>query len=155
MNTNLWSNIVKEAFDKTLVLAKFFCTLHLTNTYIFTPAYVTGPSMIPTFKITGGFVLAEKISTRFGKVGKGDIVLIRSPEDPRKIVTKRVVGMEGDSVDYSVNRDSGDVFEKIAVRFMSFANQFVVFLCWRLKWFKVTSNMIRCVLVYCKVWHFT
>ncbi|XP_074359168.1 mitochondrial ATP-independent inner membrane protease subunit 1a-like [Apium graveolens] len=115
MNTNLWSNIVKEAFDKTLVLAKFFCTLHLTNTYIFTPAYVTGPSMIPTLKITGGFVLAEKISTRFGKVGKGDIVLIRSPEDPRKIVTKRVVGMEGDNVDYSVNRDSGDVFEKIAV----------------------------------------
>ncbi|KAL8090985.1 hypothetical protein AgCh_040168 [Apium graveolens] len=102
MNTTLWTYIVKEAFDKTLVLAKFFCTLHLTNTYLLTPAYVTGPSMIPTFEITGGFVLAEKISTRFSKVGKGDIVLIRSPEDPRKIVTKRVVGMEGDSVSWIV-----------------------------------------------------
>ncbi|XP_074358408.1 mitochondrial ATP-independent inner membrane protease subunit 1a-like isoform X1 [Apium graveolens] len=102
MNTTLWTYIVKEAFDKTLVLAKFFCTLHLTNTYLLTPAYVTGSSMIPTFEITGGFVLAEKISTRFSKVGKGDIVLIRSPEDPRKIVTKRVVGMEGDSVSWIV-----------------------------------------------------
>lgn len=83
--------------------------------------------MIPTFEITGGFVLAEKISTRFGKVGKGDIVLIRSPEDPRKIVTKRVVGMEGDSFAYSLDRGSDDVFETIVVSIMTIVNQVLFF----------------------------
>lgn len=62
-------------------------------------------------------------------MGKGDIVLIRSPEDPRKIVTKRVVGMEGDSVDYSVNGDSDGVFETIVVRIFTIVNQVLFFMC--------------------------
>ena len=39
---------------------------------------------MPTFEISCGFALAERIYTRFGNVGKGDIVLIRSPEDSIK-----------------------------------------------------------------------
>ncbi|KAL8103480.1 mitochondrial ATP-independent inner membrane protease subunit 1a-like [Apium graveolens] len=115
MNTKLWSNIVKEALDKTLLVGKFFCALHVTNTYLFTPAYVFGPSMLPTFNISGDFVLAEKISPRFGKVCLNDVVLIRSPEDPRKIVTKRIVGMEGDNVTYSINPESDDSFKTVVV----------------------------------------
>ncbi|WOH12000.1 hypothetical protein DCAR_0831496 [Daucus carota subsp. sativus] len=115
MNSKLWSDLVKEAFDKTLIVTKFFCALHLTTTYVFTPAYVFGPSMLPTFNISGDYVLAEKISTRLGKVGRNDIVLIRSPEDPRKIVTKRIVGVEGDDVRYSLNPERDDTFETIVV----------------------------------------
>lgn len=76
---------------------------------------VYGPSMLPTFNISGDFVLAEKISPWFGKVGRNDIVLIRSPEDPKKIVTKRVVGMEGDNVTYSINPESEDTVKTIVV----------------------------------------
>jgi inner membrane protease subunit 1 len=42
-------------------------------------------------------------------VGNGDVVLMISPEDPLKVVAKRVVGVGGDSVSYLVdpeNRDS-------------------------------------------------
>lgn len=74
-----------------------------------------GPSMLPTFNIRGDIALAEKISPRFGKVGRNDIVLIRSPENPRKVVTKRVVAMEGDSVTYSINPESDDALETVVV----------------------------------------
>uniref|UniRef100_A0A166CRY1 Uncharacterized protein n=1 Tax=Daucus carota subsp. sativus TaxID=79200 RepID=A0A166CRY1_DAUCS len=53
MNKNLWINIVKEPLEKTIDLAKLFCTLHLTNTYLFTPAYVIGPSMMPEYDFNG------------------------------------------------------------------------------------------------------
>ncbi|CAK9181730.1 unnamed protein product [Ilex paraguariensis] len=102
-NVNQWTTTLKEALDRTLLIAKFLCALHVTNTYLFTPALVYGPSMLPTFHLTGDLVLAERISTRLGKVGPGDVVLLRSPENPRKIVTKRVMGLEGDSVTYVVD----------------------------------------------------
>ncbi|KAI3925976.1 hypothetical protein MKW98_028112 [Papaver atlanticum] len=78
--------IAKEAFDRTIL--------------------VFGPSMLPTLSITGDLVLTEKISTRLGKVNNGDIVLVRSPENPKKILTKRILGMEGDKVTYLVDPNS-------------------------------------------------
>lgn len=71
--------------------------------------------MLPTFDITGDFVLAERMSVRFGKVRKGDVVLVRSPINPRKIVTKRVTGMEGDSITYVVDPKNSDRQETLVV----------------------------------------
>lgn len=59
--------------------------------------------MLPTLNMSGDVVIAEHVSHRLGKVGPGDLVLVRSPVDPKKIVTKRVLGMEGDKVTYSVD----------------------------------------------------
>lgn len=58
--------------------------------------------MLPTLNMTGDLVLVERISTRTGKVGRGNMVLLRSPENPNKVVIKRVVGIEGDTVTYLV-----------------------------------------------------
>ncbi|OVA07085.1 Peptidase S26A [Macleaya cordata] len=110
-----YKSIVKEAFDRTVIVAKFLCFLHVTNNYICTPALVYGPSMLPTLNLTGDLILAERISTRLGKVSPGDIVLVRSPENPRKIVTKRVMGMEGDSVTFLVDPKSTDRCQTITV----------------------------------------
>ncbi|CAL5345333.1 unnamed protein product [Camellia sinensis] len=99
-------SIAKEGLDKSFMVARFFCALHVINAYLCTPAL--GPSMLPTFSLTGDLILAERISTRFGKVVPGDIVLVRSSENPRKIVAKRVKGMEGDSVTYVVDPNNSD-----------------------------------------------
>ncbi|XWS10209.1 hypothetical protein CRYUN_Cryun39dG0055400 [Craigia yunnanensis] len=64
---------------------------------------VLGPSMLPTLNITGDVVLVEHLSHRIGKLGSGDLVLIRSPLDPKKTVTKRIVAMEGDKVTFSLD----------------------------------------------------
>jgi signal peptidase I len=71
--------------------------------------------MLPTFNISGDLALAEKISHKLGKVGAGDIVLVTSPVEPRKIVTKRVIGVEGDSVTYVVDPQNSDRTETIVV----------------------------------------
>ncbi|XP_071716050.1 mitochondrial ATP-independent inner membrane protease subunit 1a-like [Rutidosis leptorrhynchoides] len=110
-----WAFIVKEALDKSIVVAKFFCALHVTNTYLVSPVLVHGPSMLPTFNMTNEIVLSERISTRTGKAGSGHVVVLRSPENPRKIVTKRIVGKEGDNVTYVVDPKFSDRTESLVV----------------------------------------
>lgn len=131
--------MAKEAVERALIFGKFLCFLHITDSYICSPIIVCfisspycnffifhwipslklfirwcfqvhGPSMLPTMNLTGDVVLAEHISPRLGHLGTGDIVLVRSPENPRKTVTKRILGMEGDKVTFLVdpNYDSGN-----------------------------------------------
>ncbi|KAF2314461.1 hypothetical protein GH714_026668 [Hevea brasiliensis] len=64
--------------------------------------------MLPTLNISGDVLLVEHISHRLGKLGPGDVVLVRSPVDPRKIVTKRIVGMEGDRITFLLDPSSND-----------------------------------------------
>ena len=52
---------------------------------------------------------------RLGRVAPGDIVLMISPEDPRKSVVKRVVGMQGDSVTYLVDPGKSDSSSRTVV----------------------------------------
>ena len=52
------------------------------------------------------------------KVACGDIVVLRNPQHPRHFMTKRVVGLEGDSVTYISNPETyeyeGDSFTRIS-----------------------------------------
>ncbi|KAK6124079.1 hypothetical protein DH2020_042164 [Rehmannia glutinosa] len=105
---------VKEALQQTAQVANLLCFLHVTNTYLCSIAKLVGPSMFPTFK-DGNIVLTERISSRSGKVGSGDVVLIRSPDNPRKIVAKRVKGIEGDEVSYVLDPKNSDEQKTVIV----------------------------------------
>ncbi|XP_004293612.1 PREDICTED: mitochondrial inner membrane protease subunit 1-like isoform 2 [Fragaria vesca subsp. vesca] len=107
----------RELRDGVPRLVKFVCCLKLTNTYLFTVVLTYGPSMLPTFGLAGNLSLAERVSTRFEKLGVGDIVLLRSPEVPKKIVTKRLVAMEGQSVSYIVDPKNSDRVETVVGMF--------------------------------------
>ncbi|XP_047944754.1 mitochondrial inner membrane protease subunit 1-like [Salvia hispanica] len=61
---------------------------------------VIGPSMRPTFD-DFNIVLVEKISILRGKVDRGDIVIMASPEQSRKCITKRIKALGGDVVSYA------------------------------------------------------
>ncbi|KAK2422912.1 hypothetical protein P8452_52365 [Trifolium repens] len=100
--------VAKEALDRTSIIAKFLCCLHFTSNYLCSPTHAYGPSMLPTLNIAGDVVLVEHLSPRIGKVGYGDLVLVRSPLNPNRNLTKRVVAMEGDTVTYfdPLNSDS-------------------------------------------------
>lgn len=41
-------------------------------------------------------LLTEHISPRLGKVGRGDIVIAKSPTNPTQFICKRVVALPGD-----------------------------------------------------------
>ncbi|KAL7129378.1 hypothetical protein ABFS83_13G062400 [Erythranthe nasuta] len=110
-----WKSTAKEMLGHTIVLAQFFSLLHLTENYICSPTLVYGPSMLPTLNFTGDVLLVEKMSTLLGKVAPGDVVLVRSPENPRKTITKRVIGMEGDTVTFLVDPTRSDRSHSLVV----------------------------------------
>ncbi|KAF5948693.1 hypothetical protein HYC85_014650 [Camellia sinensis] len=89
-----WRNVAKEAVDRSMIVGKVPL---LASRHQQLPLFPNPRIMLPTLNLTGDVVLAEYLSTRFGKVGLGDVILVRSPENPTRIVTKRIVGMEGDT----------------------------------------------------------
>ncbi|KAI9083550.1 hypothetical protein K1719_034492 [Acacia pycnantha] len=103
-----WRGVMKEVVDRTAITVKFLCLLHVTDNYLCSPSHVYGPSMLPTLNLTGDVVLAEHVSPRLGKLGPGDLVLLRSPLNPNRTLTKRIVGFEGDRITYFDPRH-GDV----------------------------------------------
>ncbi|KAL0305518.1 UNVERIFIED_CONTAM: hypothetical protein Sradi_5969100 [Sesamum radiatum] len=105
---------VKDALHQTARVANAFCFLHVANTYLCSVAKLVGPSMLPTFN-HGTYVLTESITSRLGAVGSGDAVLIRSPEEPRKVVAKRVKGVEGDVVSYVLDPSESEERKTVVV----------------------------------------
>nr|XP_006128963.1 mitochondrial inner membrane protease subunit 1 isoform X2 [Pelodiscus sinensis] len=57
----------------------------------------SGPSMEPTIQ-NSDIVVSENLSCRFYSIQKGDIVIAKSPNDPKSNICKRVIGLEGDKV---------------------------------------------------------
>ncbi|KAI5331497.1 hypothetical protein L3X38_021623 [Prunus dulcis] len=110
-----FKNAGSEVSDVVPRLVKFLCCLQVTKTHLFTVTLSYGPSMLPTLGLAGNLCLAERISTRFEKLGVGDIVLVQSPEVPWKFMTKRLKAMEGQSVTYFVNPKNSDKSETIVV----------------------------------------
>jgi signal peptidase I len=55
--------------------------------------------MMPTFNPRGDIVLVDHISVTTGLINVGDVVIARSVQNPRHVVCKRVLGMEGDYVE--------------------------------------------------------
>ncbi|KAL5150561.1 Protein POLLEN DEFECTIVE IN GUIDANCE 1 [Glycine soja] len=108
-----------EAFEPIIKagwrFSKFYCFIRVTKTYLIAPAVTYGPSMIPTIDLKSGMFLMEKISPRFGKVARGDIVVLRNPQHPRHFMTKRVVGLEGDSLTRISSPDNSDKSKTIVV----------------------------------------
>ncbi|XVF18416.1 hypothetical protein REPUB_Repub11eG0019600 [Reevesia pubescens] len=96
-------NIAKEAIARASMVVKFLCLLHVTDYYILSSSHVLGPSMLPTLNISGDVVLVEHLSHRLGKLGSGDLIMVRSPLDPKKNLNKRIVAMEGDKVTFSLD----------------------------------------------------
>ncbi|XP_020526185.1 mitochondrial inner membrane protease subunit 1 isoform X2 [Amborella trichopoda] len=107
-----WRSIAREAFDTVSFFTKFACVVHITHTYVGGIALSSGPSMLPTLSLTGDVVVIDRITTNFGKIKQGDLVLLRSPENPRKVILKRVTGLEGDHIRY-LSTENGHLGENI------------------------------------------
>ncbi|KAM0953009.1 putative signal peptidase I [Dioscorea sansibarensis] len=103
-----WRMIASDAAARFMLVCKAACAVHVFNNYVCSIALVRGPSMLPAINVSGDVVAVERISVRSGTVGVGDVVLLRSPENPLKIVTKRVTGLEGDSVTFERDPARGD-----------------------------------------------
>jgi len=88
----------KEILDwlKTIVFA--FVIAMLIKTFLFEIVSVDGNSMYPTLH-NGEKLIANRLVYRFEKPQRGDIIIFRYPSDPKWNFIKRVIAVEGDSVE--------------------------------------------------------
>ncbi len=49
--------------------------------------------MLPTFKSKGETILVEKISVATKAIKRGDVIIAVSPNDPDKLICKRIIAM--------------------------------------------------------------
>ena len=89
---------------RAVVGLKIVACWHVFTQYFFTSRHALGPSMLPTFNVSGDWLLISKLYARGKDVKVGDVVSFRHPWYPSTGAVKRVVGLPGDFV----LRDSPD-----------------------------------------------
>lgn len=65
----------------------------LFKDYVAEAAVCSGESMLPTLQSEGEVLLVEKVSPALQTICRGDVIVCASPEDPTKLICKRVIGM--------------------------------------------------------------
>ncbi|CAI5514357.1 unnamed protein product [Closterium sp. Naga37s-1] len=107
-----WRALLREAWDRAALMTQFACCYHVFTNYVMDVTMVRddvsmgrddvtlcmGPSMLPTLNAAGDVVLLEHITPALHALKPGDIVVAKSPSNPRMMVCKRVVAMEGHEV---------------------------------------------------------
>lgn len=87
-----------------LVTLTWFPVVYVALDHVYLPCQISGSSMAPIFNpatdsVMKDVVLLKKYGVRSpGSLARGDIVMFRSPTDPERLLTKRVVGTQGDTI---------------------------------------------------------
>ncbi|KAI5949104.1 hypothetical protein KGF57_004934 [Candida theae] len=96
---------LSQSLKATLLTITWLPVLYTFTNHVYQPYQVSGSSMTPTFNpgtatTSKDIVLVQKynIKTKDNSISRGDVVMFRSPLDPEKLLTKRVVGINGDVV---------------------------------------------------------
>lgn len=71
--------------------------------FVAQPFIVSGTSMYPTFD-NGEYLIVDELTYRFEDPKRGDVIVLRYPNDPSKDFIKRVVGLPGESVYIGADR---------------------------------------------------
>lgn len=86
------SNVMlREISSFSWLCARFVCAVTLLRDHAFDMVETVGPSMAPTLNYSGDQVLVVRMGLRAPV--RGDIVLVRSPVAPSKMLCKRVAGL--------------------------------------------------------------
>lgn len=65
--------------------------------FVAEPFVVNGASMDPTFS-TGQFLIVDRLTYRFEKPSRGDVIIFQYPNDPATYYIKRIIGLPGEIV---------------------------------------------------------
>ncbi|GBP43699.1 Mitochondrial inner membrane protease subunit 1 [Eumeta japonica] len=84
---------------------QYACITHCAFEYIGDFVMCSGPSMEPTLE-SDHILLTEHITPRLQRLRRGDIVIAKSPTNPRQNICKRITGLPGDKIRTSFTRRS-------------------------------------------------
>ncbi len=85
-------DFVMDILETVVFIGSMFIVVYL---FILTPNQVKGASMEPNFH-TGDYILTSRITYKFRKLERGDVVVLKSPKNPDIEYIKRVVGLPGE-----------------------------------------------------------
>lgn len=88
------SSVFAEFVELTIIGASVFFLVYLT---LGQKLEITGDSMYPTLE-NGEHIVAEKISTKLKPIARGNIVVFEHPQDPKRLLIKRVVGLPNENI---------------------------------------------------------
>jgi signal peptidase I len=86
--------IVLDFFEILLIGLSVFFVVYL---FIGQLLEVTGDSMYPNFHDKDQ-VLAEKLSTKFVDVKRGEVIILKHPLEKGRLLIKRVIGLPGEAI---------------------------------------------------------
>ncbi|KAL5006205.1 hypothetical protein ScPMuIL_015011 [Solemya velum] len=93
----MWLKFFSRSLGVVVSVVQYGCIAHCTLEYVGDIVVCKGPSMEPTIQ-SKDICVTEHISVRRRQVQKRDVVISRSPTNPREFICKRVIAMEGDRV---------------------------------------------------------
>lgn len=91
---NFWQNL--REWVQVIVIALVIALP--VRFFIAEPFIVQGASMDPTFS-TGQFLIVDRVSYRFEKPNRGDVIVFEYPNNPSVYYIKRIIGLPGETVD--------------------------------------------------------
>ncbi len=90
-------DFVMEILETVVFIGSLFIVIYL---FVLTPNQVKGASMEPTFQ-TGDYILTSRITYKFRKIERGDVIVFKSPKNPDIEYIKRIIGLPGDVITIS------------------------------------------------------
>ena len=89
----LWFHL----FDVILNIVIIVAIVATIRTFLVSPFQVEGKSMMSTLEHEQ-YIIINKLAYHIGAPDRGDVVVFRPPNNPKKPYVKRVIGMPGDEV---------------------------------------------------------
>ncbi|XP_063709122.1 mitochondrial inner membrane protease subunit 1 [Culicoides brevitarsis] len=96
--------ILRKFASYTGTVVSVSAVIHCCLEYVGDFVLCSGASMEPTLH-SKDVILTDRITTNFGKVGRGDVIIAKDPAKPRQFICKRIVGLEGDLI---LTQDTGN-----------------------------------------------
>jgi len=87
-------DFVMDILETVVFIGSMFIVVYL---FILTPNQVKGASMEPTF-LSGEYILTSRITYKFRKLERGDVIVFKSPKNPDIEYIKRIIGLPGDTI---------------------------------------------------------
>ncbi len=119
----LFLDLKKEVIEWIKCILVSVLIALVIRTFVFNSTKVIGSSMYPTLE-ENDRLFSNKVVYFIGEPKRGDVVIIKAPDDPKKDYIKRVVGVAGDKIeikDGSVYLN-GEVIEEDYIEVGSFTD---------------------------------
>ena len=87
-------DFVMDILETIVFIGSMFIVVYL---FILTPNQVKGASMEPTF-YTSDYILTSRVTYKFRRYERGDVVVFKSPKNPDIEYIKRIIGLSGDVI---------------------------------------------------------